>query len=523
MFVVPSDSLGTAPLAVSNIPTLANGNLTEVVMGYNGALTSTYSPSYVMFYTNNASGQQQVMNLVLTKAAGATSPAPSAQAVGAPFPTSSFICNTQSLLSNIAQPTSVVILFQLDTTSNSCSSTDTYTYGELAYGASATTAPTPVLQGAAITTSNWNNSSQIYSATGSLAGFIIQEGSNLLFYPGGNFGATPTTLVSGISGATLLIANATDSVHLWRITATSGSTAVYRITAAGAATSVYSYTATDNLYSSQSVKDVNYAYFVDAPTSGSPVIVQLPWSGTGSATYTPSGSGTVGLLGSNGTNLDYWENTQGPGVSGSVPGVLNSLPLTAFGNPSVTPTPVYQLASTSVGLLNSFVNTDSSGSSYAYLDPLDETVNPYNYTSVLTPFSSSASQVITPTALFPVVIDPVSLTGYIAPAAEMLELQGISDSSNGWGGAALVSVNSGTNVATPFTGISGQAYTFPAGYTAPYGDGFISLASTGADVGIGIVQLVPQGSSPEIVAFFNATTHQIVNYSSGQSNFFIWY
>jgi hypothetical protein len=523
LFVVPSDSLGTAPAAVSNIPTLANGNLTELLIGYTGALTSAYAPSYVMFYTNNASGQQQVMNLVLTKAAGVTSPAPTAQAVGAPFPTTSFICNTQNMLSNIAQPTSVVILFQMDTTSTSCSSTDTYTYGELAYGASATTAPTPVLQGATITTDNLNNSAQIYTAGGTLAGFIIQAGSNLLFYPGANFSATPTTLVSGISGASLFSVNATNSLQMWRITATSGSTAIYRVTAAGAATSVYPYTSTDNLFSSQNAKDANATYFVDAPASGSPYIVELPWSGTGSATYTPSGSGTVGLLGSNGTNLDYWENTQGPGVTGAVPGVLNSLPLTAFSNATVTPTPVYQLASTNVGLLNSFVNTDSSGSSYAYLDPLDETVNPYNYSSVLTSFSSNTGQVSTASALFPVVIDPVSLIGYTAPSEAMLELQGISDSSNGWGGASLVSVNSATNAATAFTGLSGQAYTFPAGYTAPYGNGFISLGSSGQDVGIGIVQLVPQGSSPSIVAFFNATTHQIVNYSSGQSNFFIWY
>ncbi len=493
-------------------------------MGYTGALTTNYAPNFALFYTNNASGQQQIYNLVLTKNAGVTSPAPSAQAVGAPFPTSSYICDTENLYGNVAQPTSIVILLQLDSSSNTCSSTDTYTYGELAYGASATTAPTPILQGVTITPTNWQQSSQIYNANGTIAGFIIQEGSNLLFYPGANFSATPGTLISGITSAKVFATNSNASVAMWNITSTNGSTALYRITAAGQAASVYSYTSTDNLYSSQSVRDANYLYFVDAPTSGSPSIVQLPWSSGTPATYTPSGSGTVGLLGSNGTNLDYYENTEGPQVTGSVPTVLNSLPITAFSTTGVTPTSVYQLASTSIGLLNSFINTDTGGASYAYLDPLNESGSVYGYSSVLSSFSSVSPQVSTANALFPVVIDPVSVTGYIAPSAAMLELQGINDTTNGWGGASLVSVNSATNATTAFTEAGGQAFTFPAGYTAPYGNGFISLGSTGQNVGIGIVQLVPQGnSSPYLVSFFNATTHEIVNYSSGQSNFFIWY
>jgi len=231
------------------------------------------------------------MSVPLSKSAGVVSPAPSAQAVGSPLPVGTYICDWEALYTSVSDPSTMQVLLQLDTTSSSCGSSDTYSYSELSVASGTYTS---VFVGASITQNDWVASQALYSTNGTLSGYLIQEGSQIVYYPGSNYGSgsSPTVLETGVNSANYYGAGPHASTYLLVVYPSSGNPYLVRVNASGTATQ-YSYPFTSNDNISGFVQDANYFYVIDTPTTGSSFLIQFPWTGNGYATYTPSGTASL--------------------------------------------------------------------------------------------------------------------------------------------------------------------------------------------------------------------------------------
>ncbi len=497
-------------------------------MVYNGFGTTTYSPAFAFFSALNAQNQIQIFQLPLTKSPGAVSPAPvpqpigtplgTAQAAGAPIITAentTAICDNDFWYTQANSASSIVLLLQVDTTSSYCQSSDTYSYMTLAAGASSFTTLTQ-----AITQDAWDNSESLFLASGAIGGYVIQIGSQLEFYPQSNFAATPVPVgPSGITSAQFIGWSVGFTEGFWAITPTSGSPAVWRVDSAGNSASVYTYAGGDTIQTADAgVGDANYFYLQDTPQGSAggntaALLVQVPLTGTAAAkTFAPGDSSNFGLEQSNGTYVDYFDNP-----TSTTPLTLYALPVAGFANP-------IQLYQTDVGagLFNSF----SDAANYFFIDQEDQSSGgALTYTSIYLPFSSLTGVTSLVNSVFPVVASPINYLTYLAPAGAMLQIRGINDSTNGWGGGSLVALDCITGAVTPFTNASNAPYVYQAGYVSYYFNGFTALASDGTTAGIGIVALVPESnsSSPTAVSFYDATKHLMVDVPRGSNTYTIWY
>jgi hypothetical protein len=471
LFLIASTMIGNDPApapswVTTNPATLLGFALNGFVNG--STLPTSETPALMIYAAEGADGNNHLYGLNLALTSG-TPPVP-VQITNLSVPTSMNVCSAGQLESDAATPTSLaVVVYVVTPVSGATPGTEGYcpaggTYELAHYTDTAATAPTVLnLPGGTVNFSAlWNDGpfDALYQSTGSLGGVALYDSAddNLNFYPGETF-ATPSTVVANVSKPVPIFSR-TVEYGVWTgdnylFNGTTGGTAIaYRLNASGLGAAFFFGTVAG------AVQDDNSLYFIGYQgTSTTPAIYKEPLSFSSvadllsSALPAPSASGGSTLIWSNDSVLIF-ENYSTSGGSPSYS--LLSVPV---GTVSTTATTI---AGPTTGALATAFMASASGTDTAG-DLLFLTT--INQSAASTQFSSqvlSASGTVVTETTNAVLGSFGTLTTELR--GDIWEIQGITDTSGGYGGGTLEQLNVASLAKTAITATGGAAYTVPAGY-----------------------------------------------------------
>jgi hypothetical protein len=469
LVVVPSTNPSAAPVNVAAGTVIPIGGADQITLNAN-AVPNLVTPSLFAYAATGADGRVHLYGLNLGNTA--VSPAP-VQISNLAVASLAALCNYGQGQTNILDPATLYFVVHVAPPGGACgtgvSTGDTWEF--IGYGASPTTAPTPL---AGITTTQFTS---LYTPSGSLGGVVSLDpaSDNVYFYAAA--GDAPSTfahasvLVSGATAYTDLYVDDglkndngafTGTTDFINVTTTSGASPVqrlYRVTYAGsAAPLVPLYQAAGTL--SSGVADADSLYFTDTyqintfSTAGVPSIafLQEPLTGGGaprSLYATPTGANSYSLVAANGSVLVFAATALSGGTTTST---LASLATTT--GQSAVPDIIAGFAGVIGVTALAPALGDSPSSQSLYVNISSTTAGATAYaTEVLTP-AGPVSRALQANSRF---------LGQGTPFDPgILEVRGITDGNGGLSGGTLYHVNLATLAATPIKTAAGANYVVPA-------------------------------------------------------------
>ena len=497
LFVVPAGAPTAAPTFITTTAVKVLNISFQFASVTSGSL-GQYNPYALIYLGVGGDGKYHVYGLPLT---GTTVPKP-VQISNLSLSAIADLCNDTEAEANNTQPTTGFGLVEIPS-SGTCTSGSSHVFEVIRYTDSPSTAPSVVN----VTTTDFK---PIYvtsgPAPGALAGMVMLDAAakELLFYTSDAF-TSPKTLVTGVIGVSSENVNYPGlfsgiDADFFAVTKTGGKQYLYRIDASGDAVSEY--TAAGSLEFGIDVVDKNNFYFIDDVTSGgisgTATFLQVPLSG-GAVTnlyalaYSPLEISNT-LIGSNGSLLVY--------ASNSLPTQAGNLYTVPVGSHSATAT---HLGSTFAGDVTGrlYGPTPGAGESNAvlFVNVLNEKLpaGTISYASESLLPNDTVKQGLKANSQF--LLDTViSETSY----GDLFQLQGITDTNGGSGGAKLYGVNIASGAATPYTTTGGGDYVVPT----DHGMFVVPISSV---IGVGDTVLIKSSHTDGLV--YNSTTHVIVTVS----------
>jgi hypothetical protein len=473
MFLVASTAIGDNPApapswVTTNTTTLLGLALNGFVNG--STLPTSETPAVMIYAAAGADGNTHLygLNLAYTSA---TPPVP-AQITNLSVPASMNVCSAGQLENDVATPTSLaVVAYVVTPVSGAKPGTEGYcpaggTYELAHYTDAPTTAPVVVnIPGGTASFSALLNDgpfNALYQNAGNLAGVALWDSADgdLNFYPGETF-AGPSTVVANTTEPVAIFSRTVEYGVTWTggdnylFSGTTTGTSAYRLNASGSAVAFFVGTVAG------AVEDDNNLYFIGYQgSSATAAIYKEPLSFTqvadelSTAILEPSGSAGSTLLWSNDSVLIF-ENYSVSGA-GSASYSLLSVPV------GTTSTSATTIAGPTTGSLATAFMASPTGTDTA-ADILFLTT--INHSGAATQFSS---QVLSAVGSVAQTTPNAVLGSFNTLTTELLgdiwEIQGITDTSGGYGGGTLEQLNVGTLAKTAITATGGAAYTVPAGY-----------------------------------------------------------
>ncbi|MFI5284295.1 MAG: hypothetical protein ACHQ0J_14350 [Candidatus Dormibacterales bacterium] len=419
-----------------------------------GQTVNTYQPYASVYATTGADMNVHLYGLNLTDA---TKP-PAPQQIGnLSLASTALICDYSSAETNLLAPTTLFIVLHLAGTNGTCGTT-TATGDQwvlVNYTDSLSTAPTVL----GITTTDFT---ALYAASGMMSGIVsLDPGSSTLYFYASQAFTSPRMLASGVTMIdrlddieTLRARNQFTSSQLWLGVTTMTGESLYTITNTGTATVVYVAKGTLGSGANGGVDDSTNAYFTDtftAMTGQQTSILAAPLGGGGAKIlYTTAISAPQpNLVGSNDTVLVYYTNNFSPAT-----GMFWTLPNNTAGSPQ-------QIGTALTGAIEDArmyapIGAGPSRDSL-FVTVRDDTKAPIvSYSSeVLNPGNGGVLQALTAGSAF--------LDKATALSGTQFQVQGITDTGGGYGGATLYNVDIGTLAAHALTTTGGAAFKVPAG------------------------------------------------------------
>jgi hypothetical protein len=473
MFLIASTAIADDPApapswVTANTTTLLGLALNGFVNG--STLPTSETPAVMIYAAAGADGNTHLYGLNLAYSS-ATPPLPT-QITNLSVPASMNVCSAGQLENDVAAPSSLAVVVYVVTplsgatpgTAGYCPAGGTY---ELAhYTDTPATAPVVVnLPGGTVNFSALINDGPftgLYQNAGSLAGVALWDSadSSLNFYPGETF-AGPSTVVANMTEPLAIFSRTVEYGVEWTggdnylfSGTTAGTTIAYRMNASGSAAAFFFGTVAG------AVQDDNNLYFIGYPgSSTTPAIYKEPLSFSSvadvlsSALPAPSPSTSSTLIWSNDSVLIF-ENSSTSGTGSSYS--LLSVPV---GTTSTTATTI--AGPITGGLASAFMASPSGTDTAAdvlFLSTINESGGVTHFSSqVLT--AGGTVQQTTPNA---VLGSFGTLTTELQ--GDVWEIQGITDTSGGYGGGTIAQLNVGSLAKTAVTAAGGAAYTVPAGY-----------------------------------------------------------
>ncbi|MGD0890958.1 MAG: hypothetical protein ABR923_05445 [Terracidiphilus sp.] len=479
LFLIASNAIASSPapsptFITTSVPTLLGAAYQGFVSGTTPPSSAT--PALMMYAAVGTDGNTHIYGLDLTDTS--KTPVPT-QITNLSVPPSEHICYEGQVEGDETTPSSLaVVMYVTPGQAGAKPGTVGYcgwgagTYELAHYTDSPTTSPTTLnIPGGTANLSALENDgafTALYQTSGQLGGIVLWDAStrNLNFYSDATF-TSSSTLLSNVSlGAPCVNVNAisngnldADGRLLLNATSSSGS-AAYQITASGGTPQQFFAGS-----AASCVADESNLYFIGTPSgSSTSAIYQEPLAATSAAKMLftlPEQSSTAAssLIGSNGSVLLFQNDSESSSGSTasvfSVPEGTLSASATAVGGP-------YS------GVLNTAFlasPTSSASGDYLFLSAMDQSSSGVSYSSqVLTPAGKLAEK------------SSNAVLGSFGPLSTQLEgnifaIEGITDTSGGYGGGTLNAVSLTSLEPTPLTLASGSAYTVPAGYQVSL-DGF---------------------------------------------------
>jgi hypothetical protein len=480
-------------------------------------LPTSETPAVMIYAAAGADGNTHLYGLNLAYSSG-TPPVPT-QITNLSVPASMNVCSAGQLENDVATPTSLaVVVYVVTPVSGATPGTEGYcpaggTYELAHYSDSPATAPVVVnIPGGTTNFSALVNDgafNALYQNAGNLSGVALWDSadSTLNFYPGESF-AGPSTVVADMSQPVSIFSRTVEYGVAWTggdnylfSGTTSGTAAAYRMNASGSAVAFFFGTVAG------AVRDDNSLYFIGYQgSSTTPAIYKEPLSfGSvadvlSTALPVPSASAGSTLIWSNDSVLIF-ENYSVSG-SGSASYSLRSVPV------GTTSTSATTIAGPIAGNLATAFMASPSGTDTAadilFLTTINQSGGATQFSSqVLT--AGGTVQQTTPNAV---------LGSFGTLTTELLgdiwEIQGITDTSGGYGGGTLAQLNVGTLAKTTITATGGAGYTIPAGY---------GMSMTGFyGTGIAVAQLYSKTSSNFAAGAIDVSQHAILPLSLANTN-----
>jgi hypothetical protein len=521
MFLIASTAIADDPApAPSWITTSSTTLLGLALNGFvNGStLPTSETPAVMIYAAAGADGNTHLYGLNLAYSS-ATPPVPT-QITNLSVPASMNVCNAGQLESDVATPSSLAVVFYVVTpmsgakpgTEGYCPAGGTY---ELAhYTDTPSTAPVVVnIPGGTASFSALLNDgpfNALYQNAGNLAGVALWDSAdgNLNFYPGETFSG-PSTVVANVTEPVGIFSRTVEYGVTWTggdnylFSGTTTAASAYRMNASGSAVAFFVGTVAG------AVQDDNNLYFIGYQgSSTTPAIYKEPLSFgqvanvLSTAIPTPSGSAGSTLLWSNDSALIF-ENYSVSG-GGSPSYSLLSVPV------GTTSTSATTLAGPTAGSLATAFMASPSGTDTA-ADILFLTT--VNQSSGTTKFSS---QVLTANGTVEQTTPNAVLGSFNTLTTELLgdiwEIQGITDTSGGYGGGTLEELNVGTLAKTAVTATGGAAYTVPVGY------GMSMTGFYGTSVAVAQLYSPSSPTAPLSAGAIDVSQHVIVPLSFANTN-----
>jgi hypothetical protein len=473
MFLIASTAIADDPApapswVTTNTTTLLGLALNGFVNG--STLPTSETPAVMIYAAEGADGNTHLYGLNLAYSS-ATPPVPT-QITNLSVPASMNVCSAGQLENDVATPSSLaVVVYVVTPVSGATPGTEGYcpaggTYELAHYTDTPTTAPVVVnLPGGTANFSALINDGPftgLYQNAGSLAGVALWDSAdgNLNFYPGETF-AGPSTVVANVTEPLAIFSRTVEYGVVWTggdnylfNGTTAGTTTAYRVNASGSAVGFFFGTVAG------AVQDDNNLYFIGYPgSSTTPAIYKEPLSFSGvanllsSALPAPSPSELSTLIWSNDSVLIFENATSGAGSSSYS---LLSVPVATASTSATT------IAGPITGNLASAFMASPSGTDTAadilFLSTINESGGVTSFSSQVLTASGTVEQT-TPNSVFG---SFGTLTTELL--GDVWEIQGITDTSGGYGGGTIEQLNVGSLAKTAITAAGGAAYTVPTGY-----------------------------------------------------------
>jgi len=527
LFLIASTTIAETPAptpswVTTNAPTLLGLAVAGFVSG--GTLPTSETPALMIYAAAGPDGNTHLYGLNLAYRSS-TPPVPT-QITDVSVPPSQNVCNAGQMEADGATPTSLAVVFYVVTptagakpgTEGYCPAGGTYELAHYTDGATAT--PTIVnIQGGTSNFSALLNDgpfNSIYQNNGDLAGVVLWDAADqdLNLYANESFVA-PTPLLSGVTEPIAIFSRTVEygastlggGNYLFS-TSTGTATAAYRVDSSLTATQFFAGSV------SGAVADDNNLYFVGSPgSSTTQAIYKEPLSFAGSATLlssalpTPSGTGGSELIWSNDSVLIF-ENYSISGA-GSASYSLLSVPVGATSTSATT------IAGPFTGDLAESFMASPTGTDTAADILFLTTINQTNSGGGLK--VSYSSQVLSAAGSVKQASAANTFMGSFGTLTTELdgdvwEIQGITDTSGGYGGGTIDELNVGTLAKTALTTTGGAGYAIPTGYAMS----LIGFYGTNIAVG-GFVPVASQKGN-SIGAAVDVSQHCILPISLSNTN-----
>lgn len=462
LYVVPSNALTTAPLAI-----------TKDHLGLYGQMQAVnQKPSGLLYSTKGAPNGDHVYYLSLN-AASAPAPVQASNLTLNASQATTYCAGNLFGLANLSNAASGFVVIQIAGADNKC-----YTSDDQYLLVNANAAPTAAPVTLPIT-GNYTFEGTFFNSSGQLDGVLGSDSQgNLRLYADQTF-ASSKLLFPATAGQTTSYGVLADFGNFAFVTVQTGTapntvSKVYRIDQSGAVSAALYTSQTNGSFLGAGATDQNNLYFTDGTPSGTLInVVQLAISGAspGVVLYAdnfgslPTGSNvTLSLVGSTGTRLvlNAYQHEFSPSGGINDSGVLETL---TVGQANGTPTVIANAASNSffvnAQLQNSLLYTTQqtysnvsspSGATVSYAEEilqLNGTVVSNTANAAITGFTVSNNSTGLPFGNY--VVD------------HFLVAQGITANDSSYGGGTLYSAPlSGS--ATPLQTPNGQNLVFPSAY-----------------------------------------------------------
>lgn len=490
LFVVPASAPTTAPAFITTSVVTVLGLAAQFSIA--AGVVNEYSPYALIYLGKGTDSRYHVYGLPLT---GTTVPKP-VQISNLSLAASSDLCSFREGQTNLAQPTTLFLLLQVPSGKGTCSG-PAFVFEVVHYTDAASTAPKVVN----VTTTQF---SAIYissaSVPGPLGGMVMLNGTNLQFYTSDAF-TSPKTLVTGVSAVEDSFTSTAVDADFYGVTKTGGKQYLYRVNTSGvavdeyAASGVLQFGASDksNVYFIDDVASIGGAYgggggtdtFVEEPVTGGVVtkMFSLPYTEVGAS-----------LIGSNGSLLVY----------------ASSNLLTQSATLNTLPVGVHSASAHKIGSFTGFLSahmyspTGGVGSSNAVIFA--------NITQEGAKGLTYSSESLLPAGTVKLALKAGSqfLTQVGVSAGYIFQVQGITDTAGGYGGAKLYGLNISTGVLTPYTTTGGSDIIVPATY-------IVGVSPLSLVVGAGLMASAKAGDD-RVGLIYNSSTHVILPVKIANTN-----
>lgn len=496
LFVIPSNSLTTPPIFITNNPVMELNPTFPVP----NSLVAEYRRT--VFASKGSDAQVHLYYVLLNDTASVPTPV---QISNLTLSSLSDICGYSGTRVDVTNPDTEFYLLQLAGPNGTCKDSDDI-YEVVHVTDDSNAAPS---------VANVDNVQfdPIHTTSGLLSGVVILDSvtNDLEFFAGTSF-SNPVVLSANVNGYEKLIntlgyvsqaggfscsqLSIPDNVSYFRVTKYSGDQFLYKVDENGVASVAFS---TSSPAIDHFISDSNNLFFDTVQvtfTSGvyiqTATIVQLPFDGTSSTnlytlnnTYNPG----IELAGSDGASLVF--NAPYPDSSAGI-NALQSIPL---GSASTTAQVLTTLPSFDSSLCRLNSNDPSTAVIIVNAKP-DMSSAPVIYRSAMLSSDGTLLQPWTDGALF---------VGRASDGSgRFYEVNGITDTNGGYGGASLYDVTVASWQSVPFKTSTGDDFVIPNNYTI-----YMSDVSDSVCVG----GLIPVGGGDVDKIVCDKATHEIVTIS----------